>query len=82
MTDYEGQATTQAFILLDKSDNQDTYIVIFRGTELFDVDQWSCDFDISWLEFPGVGRTHVGFMKALGLQKSNMGWPKEIETKS
>ncbi|KAL5075811.1 hypothetical protein RYX36_014795 [Vicia faba] len=33
--DYDGQATTQAFILLDKSDNQDTYIVTFRGTELF-----------------------------------------------
>ncbi|RHN69350.1 putative triacylglycerol lipase [Medicago truncatula] len=78
--DYQGKATTEAFILLDKSDNQDTYILTFRGTELFDGEQWAGDFDISWLELPGLGKTHAGFMEALGLQRSNMGWPKQIET--
>ncbi|KAM3363515.1 triacylglycerol lipase OBL1 [Capsicum galapagoense] len=76
--DYQQKATTQAFVLQDKNVDPELIVVAFRGTEFFNSDDWISDFNLSWYEISGMGKVHAGFMKALGLQKSN-GWPKDIE---
>ncbi|XP_015064225.1 uncharacterized protein LOC107009404 [Solanum pennellii] len=75
--DYQQKATTQAFVLQDKSVDPELIVVAFRGTEFFNSDDWISDFNLSWYDIPGMGKVHAGFIQALGLQKS-LGWPKNI----
>ncbi|KAJ9562327.1 hypothetical protein OSB04_007487 [Centaurea solstitialis] len=75
--DYEEDYTTQAFIWSDKTGDSELIGVSFRGTSPFNAKDWSSDVDLSWVHLPGIGKVHAGFLKALGLQKSQ-GWPKDI----
>ena len=76
--DFQGKATTQAFMFQNTATDDPNIIVIaFRGTSPLDTYDWQVDADFSWYDIEGVGRIHSGFMKALGLQKAT-GWPKEL----
>ncbi|GMI77824.1 Oil body lipase 1 [Hibiscus trionum] len=65
--DYQKEKSTQVFLLCDKPEDANLILISFRGTELFDADDWCTDFDYSWYEIPGIGKLHMGFLEALGL---------------
>ncbi|KAI4329010.1 hypothetical protein L6164_021317 [Bauhinia variegata] len=65
--DFQKQESTHVFIICDKPKDANLVLVCFRGTEPFDADDWSTDFDYSWYEIPNLGKVHMGFLEALGL---------------
>ncbi|GMN36737.1 hypothetical protein TIFTF001_006262 [Ficus carica] len=65
--DFQKERSTQVFILSDKPKDANLILISFRGTEPFDADDWSTDFDYSWYEIPKLGKVHMGFLEALGL---------------
>ncbi|PIA43297.1 hypothetical protein AQUCO_02000608v1 [Aquilegia coerulea] len=65
--EFQKERSTQVFILSDKPVDANLIIISFRGTEPFDPDDWSTDFDYSWYEIPKLGKVHMGFLEALGL---------------
>ncbi|KAJ4844088.1 hypothetical protein Tsubulata_027518 [Turnera subulata] len=65
--DFQKEMSTQVFIACDKPTDANLILISFRGTEPFDADDWSTDFDYSWYEIPKLGKVHMGFLEALGL---------------
>ncbi|XAR74031.1 Triacylglycerol lipase [Bertholletia excelsa] len=65
--DYLKDRSTQVLILSDKPEDADLILVSFRGTEPFNANDWSTDFDYSWYKIPKLGKVHMGFLEALGL---------------
>ncbi|KAF3438962.1 hypothetical protein FNV43_RR17237 [Rhamnella rubrinervis] len=74
---FEKKYTTTAYIVMDKKVDPEMIVVAFRGTEFFNADLRAADVDISWYEYPGMGKVHGSFLKALGLQEN--GWPREVD---
>ncbi|GJV23919.1 alpha/beta hydrolase fold protein [Tanacetum coccineum] len=80
--DTKKTQSTQAFVFCDKTGDHELICVSFRGTSPFCADDWCTDFNISWFRLEGIGKVHMGFLKALGLQKCKdryAKWPKEIK---
>ncbi|XP_039803524.1 triacylglycerol lipase OBL1-like [Panicum virgatum] len=68
---FVGDHTTQAFVMTDKASDASVVVVSFRGTDPFNMRDWSTDVNLSWLGMGAMGHVHVGFLKALGLQEED-----------
>ncbi|CAM0957702.1 unnamed protein product [Alopecurus aequalis] len=74
--------TTQAFVFTDTAKDASVVVVAFRGTEPFNMQDWSTDVNLSWLGMGAMGHVHAGFLKGLGLQEedgkdTNRAFPKD-----
>ncbi|KAF9599396.1 hypothetical protein IFM89_036953, partial [Coptis chinensis] len=80
ISEYLQSEDGQAFIFCNRRNNAQLIVVSFRGTEPFSGRDWASDVDLSWIGMGEMGRVHLGFMKALGLQDEKdykKGWPKD-----
>ncbi|KAH7677173.1 Triacylglycerol lipase protein [Dioscorea alata] len=70
--------STRAFICYDKLEDAELIILSFRGTSK-SID-WKCNLGMSFMKMGEMGRVHLGFLAALGLQDRrdiDKGFPKE-----
>ncbi|KAH7677170.1 Triacylglycerol lipase protein [Dioscorea alata] len=75
---YVKAYTTKAFICCDKREDAELIIVSFRGTD--SIADWRCNLNLSFISMANMGKVHLGFMTALGLQDTydtEIGFPKE-----
>ena len=75
---YVKAYTTKAFICCDKRKDAELIIVAFRGTD--SIADWRCNLNMSFITMGNMGKVHLGFMTALGLQDkydAEIGFPKE-----
>ncbi|GJN36010.1 hypothetical protein PR202_gb24833 [Eleusine coracana subsp. coracana] len=68
---FVGDHTTQAFVFTNAATDATAIMVAFRGTEPFNMRDWSTDVNLSWLGMGAMGHVHIGFLKALGLQEED-----------
>lgn len=68
--DRREEWSTQVLIICDKPIDAKLILVVFRGTDPFDAEDWAEDFDYTFYTHKGGnfhGKLHVGFLEDLGL---------------